>query len=80
MDDDVIADLKQFIAATVSQQLELFSGEIRGEIRQLDEKLTAKIDDLSSSVGEAINTTNESADSKLEDHEKRIKKLEQKTA
>jgi len=70
MTDDVITDLKQFIAATVSQQSsdlredivgtmrddivstvrEDIIGTLRTEIQKLDDKLSAKIDDLSSSV------------------------------
>jgi uncharacterized coiled-coil protein SlyX len=76
MNDDTIQDLKQFIAATVSQQ----TSDIRTEIKQLDEKLSNKIDDLSNSVGEALDKSNEAAELQLNDHEQRIIKLEQKIA
>lgn len=72
MDDDTIQDLKQFIAATVSQQ----TSEV---VIRLD-KVEQKIDDLSQSVSEAIENTNEATDSQLKDHEQRIGKLKHKIA
>ena len=72
MDENVIQDLKQFIAATVSQQ----TSEI---VVRLD-KVEQKIDDLSHSVAEAIENTNESTDTQLKDHEHRITRLEHKAA
>lgn len=90
MDEDTITDLKQFIAATVSQQLSEIRGDIsdirvdisdiRSDIRKLDEKLTGKIDDLSASVAKAIEAANESTASQLQDHEQRIGRLEQNAA
>ncbi len=88
MNSDVIADLKQFITATVFQG----TTDIRDEIRRLDLKiddlsdsvhediknLDGKIDDLSESVAEAISTSNEATDSKFKNHEHRITKLEKK--
>ncbi|HSW37492.1 MAG TPA: hypothetical protein VLG37_03955 [Candidatus Saccharimonadales bacterium] len=76
MNDDTIEDLKQFIAATVAQQI----SEVRLDIKKLDHKLTAKIDDLSESVAKAIEDSNESTDAQLNDHEKRITKLEHTNA
>lgn len=78
MNDDVIQDLKQFIAATISQQTSDLA--TKEDINQLDEKLSNKIDNLSSSVAEAIEQTNEVQDSQIKDQEDRIVKLEQKTA
>lgn len=92
MDKDTIADLKQFIEATVSQQLtgqteELREGlrkdihdDIKEDIDRLDDKLTKKIDDLSEAVGEAMHTSNEETDRQLKDHEHRIVRLEKRTA
>jgi uncharacterized coiled-coil protein SlyX len=72
MEDDTIADLKQFIAATVSQN----TAEIREDVRRLDKK----VDDISDSIAEAIHKTNETTDSKLKNHEHRITRLEKRTA
>jgi cell division septum initiation protein DivIVA len=75
MNEDVINDLKQFIDVTVSQQI----SEVRDDIKQLDKKLSAKIDDLSESVAEALTTSNEDVDGQLKDHETRIITLEAKS-
>lgn len=88
MDKDVIADLKQFITATVSQQLALQTAELREDIRKdidkkidtLDAKLTRKIDDLSETVGDALHVSNEETDTQLKNHERRITRLEKRTA
>ncbi len=76
MDEDVVNDLKQFIAATVTQQ----TSDIKADIADLDRKLSTKIDNLSQAVGEAIEQTNEATDTQLKDHEQRIGRLEHKLA
>ncbi len=63
MNDDTLADLKQFIAATMSQGLmevredivgiKSDIGVIKSDIKRIDRK----IDDLSDSVAEAINSS-----------------------
>ncbi len=88
MNDDIIADLKQFIAVTIFQQTTEFRNEIkeiegevtsgRTEIRALGTKLERKIDELSTFVSEALETTNDATDRQLRNHEKRITKLEAK--
>ena len=84
MNDDALQDLKQFITTTVSQQTTSLRQDIREdiqtEINKLDEKLSAKIDDLSASVAEAMEKSNEDTDSQLQNHENRITKLEHKIA
>lgn len=84
MNEEIIADFKQFISATVSQQTNDLRGdmremredikEMRGDIERLDQK----IDDLSISVAEAIETTNEETHKLLQNHENRISHLEAK--
>ena len=76
MNEDTINDLKQFITTTVSQQ----TSDIRDDIEKLDNKLSGKIYDLSASVAEAMDNTNEAVDTQLKDHEARIGRLEQKAA
>ncbi len=87
MNEDAIADLKQFITSTVSQQLALQTSEIRDEIKKLDEKidkvdlkLSKKIDDLSEAVGDAMHAGDEATSAQLKDHETRITRLETKAA
>jgi ribosomal protein S3AE len=76
MNDETVQDLKQFIAATVNQQI----SDVRDDIKALDQKITMKIDDMSGSIAEAIDNTNEATDAQLKDHDSRIAQLEQKTA
>ena len=65
MNEEIIADFKQFIASTISQQTSDLRGDIqemRGDIQEMRgdiKRLDQKIDDLSISVAEAIETTNE---------------------
>lgn len=83
MNDDTIQDLKQFITATVSQQVSDVRSDIsdiRSDIAKLDIKLTTKIDDLSQSVAEALENSNQATDAQLKVHEQRIARLEQKAA
>ena len=75
MNDEIINDFKQFVTATVSQQ----TSDIHDDIEKLDTKLSNKIDDLSTSVAEALNSTTDATDTQLKDHERRIGLLEQKT-
>lgn len=91
MDSDAIADLKQFIEATVSQQLSLQTKDLADDIESrinkridtLDTKIDRveeKIDNISAAVGEAIETSNEETDKQLKNHEHCITKLENQTA
>ena len=90
MNDDTLADLKQFIAATIYQQTSDIKGEIttlhdevagiKGSLTQMDQKLSKKIDDLSDSVAEAMSSNNDVVDAKLEDHKARITQLENSPA
>jgi len=70
MTDDIISDLKDFIAATVSQQSvtlrDQISGDMRSEIDNLDDKLSTRIDDLSAAVTEALDNKSEARVSVLE--------------
>jgi uncharacterized protein (UPF0335 family) len=70
MNDDIIQDLKQFISATISQQT--------SDIIDRIDKVENKVDDLSDSVAEALENTNEATDAQLKDFENRIYSLEQK--
>lgn len=82
MNDEIIDDLKQFIAATISQQTARLEDRIDGidqrlgGIDQRIDRIESKIDDLSVSVAEAIDGVNDTTDKQLKDHERRILKLE----
>jgi DNA anti-recombination protein RmuC len=86
MDDDILHDLKQFIEASMSQQV----ADIITQLNSIGAKLSTidsrlgnvedKIDSLSQSVAEAIEVVNEEADTRLRDYERRPCLLEQKAA
>ena len=76
MNDDVINDLKQFIEATVSQQLAQQTERLETKINGVAQK----VDDIAAGIAEAPDTSNEVVDEQLADHEQRITRLEQKPA
>lgn len=89
MDEDIIADFKQFIAVTVSQQ----TSDLRGDFNKMDVKLDklsnrvdilsdkidevdVKLDTISAAVGERFEESTAKTTSQLDNHEVRITKLE----
>jgi hypothetical protein len=86
MDEDVITDLKQFIAATVSQhtsELDKKMDKLDQRIEKLDGKVDTidkKIDDLSTSVADALDTNNDVSEAQSKDYGRRLTRLEQKLA
>lgn len=91
MDQDTIADLKQFIASTMSQQLALQTKDLKEEIvleikvdlRKLDQKiddLDTKVDTIANTIGVQMEEDKTSVNETLDNHETRITKLEHKTA
>ena len=78
MNDDTIQDLKQFIATTITQQTAGLA--TKEDMASLNNHLSAKIDELSNSVADALESNNEANEAQLNDHEQRIKKLEQNIA
>lgn len=90
MDEDTIADLKQFIAVTVSQQ----TSELREDFKKLDDRLSDRIDKLSDkidnvdtkldtivdAVGERFEESTAKTTTQLDNHKVRITKLEHKPA
>jgi hypothetical protein len=87
MDEDVITDLKQFITATVSQQLagvatkdDLKNLATKDDVAELRTEMNQRFSEVQSSIGEALSTSNDAVGTQLEDHEQRLVKLESKTA
>jgi archaellum component FlaC len=83
MNEDVIADLKQFIAATVSQQMSGLAtkddiARLEGEITGIKDEMTGiksdlarvehKVDEIQEAVGEALSATNDAIDVGLKEH------------
>lgn len=76
MNDDVITDLKQFIATTVSQEIHRLGEQLEQRIDGVEHRLEDKIDNLSAFVVEALDIANETAGEQFQNHERRIVKLE----
>lgn len=80
MDNDTIQDLKQFIAAMFSQERTSLRADIRADTREdlhvLDTNLSSKIDDMSAAIAAVFELNNEDVDGRLQNHEKRITRLE----
>lgn len=76
MDDTTLQDLKQFIAATVSQEI----AEVRQDIDKLDRKLSQRIDDrteeILAAVGESTETRFGVVEEDVKDLQTRVTKLE----
>lgn len=83
MDEDTLADLKQFITGTISQQTAQLRDDIRSDLASVDSKLNGLVQDLSNlseQVAEAIDSSNEATEAQLKNHETHITSLEQKAA
>ena len=70
MDEATIADLKQFIATIVRQ-------EVQGAFVEFEKKMNRKFDDLSASIADTIDIINDDNDKRFKGHGRRIKRLEQ---
>ncbi len=75
MDDDTIADLKQFIAATLAQELSGIKTDMV-EVKADLSKLNKKVDDGFAGVGDAIEELSNHVQGQLDNHETRITVLE----
>jgi len=75
-DDDTIQDLKQFIAVTVTQA----TSHLATKEDIIDTKIDNRADEIMAAIGETMVQTNEEVDSQLDDHSKRLTKLEQHLA
>lgn len=87
MSENTVADLKQFIAGLIGQQLAGLREDFRNDILNLETSLhediarvEKKVDDLSSSVADAIDAANEITQEQIKNHEWRIVQLENKVA
>ena len=77
--EELFADLKQFIEATVSQQTAHLDGRIDGlekRVTDVEQRLTARID----TVDEKIDVIQDAIADTVQDHETRLRRLERKPA
>ena len=93
MNEDTIADLKQFIASTISQEITSVIQKLDkmdAKLSDHDEKfdrienrfigLDQKLDDTAAGIGDAIHELTEHVEARMDDHETRITKLEHHAA
>ena len=80
MDEAVIADLKQFITTTVSQQISGLEGRLTKKIDSLDLKIdqvearvNGRIDSMSAAIARAIDENNTNFDKRLVRLEDRLR-------
>lgn len=73
MNDEVIQDLKQFISATISQQTAHLAN--KNDIARIEDK----INEIQSAIEQSAIGYTTVVDEQVQDHEKRIIRLEQKT-
>jgi chaperonin cofactor prefoldin len=74
--EELFDDLKQFVAATVSQEVAGLRSELKADIKALDSKVSLlgdKVDLLDHKIDAVQDAIGES----FQDHEKRITQLEQ---
>lgn len=81
--EQLFDDLKHFIEATVSQHVAELRDELRGEIRQLNTRidtLDQKLDQVQDAIGETFSQTAEDTNRTLRDHDRRLARLERRSA
>lgn len=84
--EELFADLKQFIEATVSQQTAHLDGRIDGvekrmgdveqQLGDVEQRLAARID----IVDEKLDLVQDAIGDNVQDHEQRLRRLERRTA
>ena len=80
MNDDTIQDLKQFIAATVSQATSLQTSELKDEILRLDKKIDDKTEEILSTIGDSTNDRFDIVEEDVKHLDTRVAKLESNPA
>ncbi|HKR81621.1 MAG TPA: hypothetical protein VJR27_01335 [Candidatus Saccharimonadales bacterium] len=76
--EQLLEDLKQFIAVTVSQS----EKRLRADMATKDDlvQVVARLDTIQDAVADALTQTNEALDATVQDHEHRITRLEHRAA
>lgn len=80
--EQLFDDLKQFIATTVSQSEQRLRAEMatKEDLVNLRQELKQDIKDAQGAIGDAIDRVNEQTDATLNDHERRLRRLEPRQA
>jgi len=83
MDEDTLADFKQFIAATVSQEIASLRSDMDARFDEVDAKFTAMDKRFSSRFDDMdakLETIADAQAETLQDHEQRLTRLESQAA
>jgi hypothetical protein len=78
--EEMLADLKQFIATTVRQEVSGVEERLNAKVDGVEERLSTKIDDFQAAIGDALATESERVDARFDAHEQRLLRLERRTA
>lgn len=86
--EELFQDLKQFITATVSQQMAHVATkddiqDVRSDVEGLSRRLTAvesKLDQVQDAIADTLTQAAEATDATLQDHDKRLRRLEHRAA
>ena len=78
MNEEVLADLKQFIAATVSQS----TAELMTKVDHAasEARVLAELKLIQAAIADTLSTSNDANDARPDDHESRLNRLEQRAA
>ena len=74
MNEDVINDFKQFIVATIRQEMSDVAR--KSDIEQLDKKIDDTRNEILEAIGDTMAANTQATDEQLDNHEQRIGKLE----
>ena len=83
--EEMLQDLKQFITATVSQQMANVAtkddiADLRAELKADIAALNDKVDLVQDAIAEVVTHTDAVVKATLDDHEQRLRRLERHTA
>lgn len=78
--EEQLADLKQFIATTISQQTAHLAS--KADLVDLERRMTKRMDEQFAAIADTLTEVVEALDAaeELEDHARRLVRLEQRTA
>ncbi len=76
--EELLADLKQFIEMTISQQMSQFAtkDDLKHEIKGVEPRLSNRID----TIDEKLDVIQDAIAGTVQDHEQRLRRLKQQTA
>jgi hypothetical protein len=76
--EELFQDLKQFIDSRLAQ--ELAGVATKEDLKASEERISEKLDHIQDAIAETLTHATETLDASVQDHERRIVKLEQRVA